>query len=212
MASFDPRAKLAMLSAKREILEIEADAIQSELTSLKVSRGGGNSDLVDSEGFPRADIDIFNVKLKRKRLNEINTDYKAIMKEIEEAVKLSYQTVAPPVTAPCSAASITVTAMDLDLLQPIAKLDQILAGSPAAAAGFKENDLLLKFGSVTLLSAPDGNAMPLVATAVGGSINKPIVVVVRRQGQEQLLTLTLVPKTWDGRGVLGCHLSPIVNK
>lgn len=40
--------------------------------------------LIDAEGFPRGDVDIVNVKNKRRRLAEINTDFKVIMKQIEK--------------------------------------------------------------------------------------------------------------------------------
>ena len=40
--------------------------------------------LIDAEGYPRGDVDIVNVKNKRRRLAEINTDFKVIMKQIEK--------------------------------------------------------------------------------------------------------------------------------
>lgn len=36
--------------------------------------------------------------------------------------------------------------------------------------------------------------------------NVPIVVVIKREKEE--LNITLIPKKWDGRGLLGCHLLP----
>ena len=45
---------------------------------------GIKESLIDAEGYPRGDVDIVNVKNKRRRLAEINTDFKVIMKQIEK--------------------------------------------------------------------------------------------------------------------------------
>ena len=58
------------------LLEIEADAIHSELTSPGPNGeppAGINDPLVDKDDYPRGDIDIYNVKRKRQRLRVINT-------------------------------------------------------------------------------------------------------------------------------------------
>jgi len=41
---------------------------------------------VDGEGFPRADIDLFRARELRKRLKEIQGDYKNVMKQIESGL------------------------------------------------------------------------------------------------------------------------------
>lgn len=65
-----------ILKNQQSLLEIEADAIYSELTSPGLngeSPAGINDPLVDKDDFPRGDIDMFNVKRKRQRLRVINT-------------------------------------------------------------------------------------------------------------------------------------------
>eukprot|EP00607_Mallomonas_marina_P003824 CAMPEP_0182430182 /NCGR_PEP_ID=MMETSP1167-20130531/38028_1 /TAXON_ID=2988 /ORGANISM="Mallomonas Sp, Strain CCMP3275" /LENGTH=149 /DNA_ID=CAMNT_0024614979 /DNA_START=64 /DNA_END=514 /DNA_ORIENTATION=+ len=82
----DKKKRLTELIAQREVLELEADAIASELTS-KGPKGeapaGIKDPVVDNEGFPRGDIDVYRVMANRQRLSVINTDHKKIMKEIE---------------------------------------------------------------------------------------------------------------------------------
>jgi 26S proteasome non-ATPase regulatory subunit 9 len=70
------REELKVLIAQRDLLELEAEAISSELLSTGPNGeppAGIKGNLVDSEGFPRGDIDIYSVRNKRNRLNVINT-------------------------------------------------------------------------------------------------------------------------------------------
>jgi len=87
MEFLSEKDQLKNLIAQRQSLEAEADAIFSELTS-KGPNGeppaGIKTPLVDSEGFPRNDIDLVNATSKRGRLAVINNDYKVLMSKIEE--------------------------------------------------------------------------------------------------------------------------------
>jgi 26S proteasome non-ATPase regulatory subunit 9 len=94
---------------------------------------------------------------------------------------------------------------EVALLAPIAKLDEILSGSPASHAGIHENDELLQFGHI---QASDPKAFASIAKLVGESVSKPIKLIVRRNNTE-IIEITLTPQPWGGRGLLGCHLSPI---
>jgi len=80
------REELKQLQSRREALEIEADAIYSELTSPGANGSapaGIKEPLVDAEGYPRGDIDIYRVRELRNRLSSINVDHKEIMGKIE---------------------------------------------------------------------------------------------------------------------------------
>jgi 26S proteasome non-ATPase regulatory subunit 9 len=150
-----------------------------------------------------------NVKNKRRRLAEINTDYKDLMKRIEAAMaKLHAALPDMPVASDRSTSTPTkasVTAASIDgNLSPMAKLDEILPSSPAATAGIADGDLLLKFGDIT---SSTEQFMSAIVQLVGQRVNQEIGIVVQRGAQTVALTLT--PKPWGGRGLLGCHLSSI---
>ncbi|DAZ97327.1 TPA: LOW QUALITY PROTEIN: hypothetical protein N0F65_003691 [Lagenidium giganteum] len=73
----------ARLSEAKDKIEAEIAAIAEELT------GGANppgltGPLVDSEGFPRADIDVYRVRHQRHAFACLQTDHKAVMKQIEQ--------------------------------------------------------------------------------------------------------------------------------
>ena len=42
--------------------------------------------LTDSEGFPRADVDVHSVRIARQSLAQLQTDHVRVMKEIETAM------------------------------------------------------------------------------------------------------------------------------
>eukprot|EP00520_Triparma_pacifica_P004280 CAMPEP_0118660616 /NCGR_PEP_ID=MMETSP0785-20121206/15792_1 /TAXON_ID=91992 /ORGANISM="Bolidomonas pacifica, Strain CCMP 1866" /LENGTH=264 /DNA_ID=CAMNT_0006553903 /DNA_START=127 /DNA_END=917 /DNA_ORIENTATION=+ len=78
-------SNLRSLDEQRKRFEEEALAITSELNSGDNPAGVSKS-LVDGEGFPRGDIDIFRVRSLRNRLSVLQTDHKRVMKEIEAAL------------------------------------------------------------------------------------------------------------------------------
>ena len=85
----DARKALAALDVKRKALENEADAIHAELMSEGpdgVPPMGIDTPLVDKDGYPRADIDVYRARTLRGRFKEIQTDHKALMKEIEQGL------------------------------------------------------------------------------------------------------------------------------
>lgn len=207
------REALHRLVAQRDALEVEADAIYAELTSPGLNGeppAGVKTPLIDAEGYPRGDIDIINVKNKRRRLAEINTDHKALMKQIEQALARYHETL--PAYTPPTASEIAEQSDLHSVAGPMAKLDQVLEGSPAAEAGIRENDLLLQFGDITAATEAYLNS---IVQLVGRSVNQPVAIVVQRAtvgggvGASERLELTIVPKPWGGRGLLGCHLTPI---
>jgi Nas2 N_terminal domain len=92
MSEYLSRSKetLNLLMAQRDALETEAFAINEDLTSPGPNgepAAGLKDSLVDAEGFPRADIDVYAVRNKRHRLSVINTDHKAVMKQIEAELR-----------------------------------------------------------------------------------------------------------------------------
>ena len=83
------RQQLSSLDAQRKSLEAEAEAIGSELTAEQPNGAppmGIDTPLVDREGYPRGDIDVYRARELRGRLAVIKTDHKALMKQIETAL------------------------------------------------------------------------------------------------------------------------------
>jgi 26S proteasome non-ATPase regulatory subunit 9 len=204
MTSF--KAEMDRLVGQRDALEIEAAAIADELNSVGPNGeppAGVKEPLVDAEGFPRGDIDLFLVRQKRHRLAEISTDHKEIMKKIEHILPSVYSTMEPTniIEIPPEPNS---TADDYSVLRPVATINEILPDSPASSAGVRDNDLLLSFGGIDCTYPNPFSSIPNV---VRDSINRPLSLVVRRN--DDILRLVITPRPWGGRGLLGFHLSPL---
>lgn len=194
------RERYEQLTAQKELLEVEAEAITEELTTGE-NPPGLKGNLVDSEGFPRADVDIYNIRNKRNRLAIINSDFKVIMKEIELLLPQIY------VSSNKQVEDFNEVADDGNL-KHIAIIDEILADSPANTAGLSDGDKLISFGGV---NSTYSNPLSAIPDVVKVNVNKIIPLVIRRSrdGKEEAININITPKVWNGRGLLGCHLTPI---
>ena len=72
------------LMAQRDALEREMGEIAELLDASNM--GGVSGPLVDTEGYPRADIDVHATRTMRHRLACLNTDHKELMGQIERGL------------------------------------------------------------------------------------------------------------------------------
>lgn len=115
---------------------IEAE-INIQLSILRANNCDMTTPLVDPEGFPRADLDIYAIRSARARIVGLRNDLKYTMDEIEKALQKVYDpSLAPPSTppsAPADAPSTPSTHRE-ESLSPFAKVDGVAPDSPAAHA------------------------------------------------------------------------------
>lgn len=196
---------------KRSDLEAEMNVIIHRL-----SQPGGpglSGNLVDSEGFPRSDIDIPVVRADRNRLAGLRNDHKDITEKIGQYIELLHSARVTPksstamesgsnrvgvddITSSNSGDSIN---MDVDISKPFAMVDEISEESPAAEDGLQLGDQIVKFGNVEY----GDNLLPKLASEAQMNQGKPVPMLVMRQGT--LVNLMVTPRTWRGRGLLGCN-------
>ena len=220
MADFDTnRAFLAQLQAQKDAYETEAFAISSDLSSPGPNGekpAGLKDPLVDAEGFPRSDIDVHATLEKRNRLAIINTDHKRLMKEIESLLGKLHSNIPPLVSSSSSSSSgngsrdemssASSSSFTTQALKPFAIIDEILEGSPAQLATLKDGDLLYEFGSVKYVTGVD--AIQHLPDIVRPNLNNPIKLQISRPPSTEIFEVEITPKSWGGRGVLGCHFTP----
>ncbi|GKY99176.1 putative 26S proteasome regulatory subunit [Mayamaea pseudoterrestris] len=89
----DIKQLLSDLHVKRETIDTEAQAIIGELTapvvdptddSKTVAPMGFDTPLVDHDGYPRGDIDVYRARSLRQRLNELQTDRTYMTQQMEK--------------------------------------------------------------------------------------------------------------------------------
>ena len=115
------------LMARKDAIEAE---IKDRLEVLKINNCTMQTPLVDSEGFPRADIDIWEVRHARVRIIELRNDLSTVMNSIMNGL----QGVFDPSLVARDTASDWPAASNPSGLHPFARVDGVAPGSPAASA------------------------------------------------------------------------------
>lgn len=100
--------------------------------------------------------------------------------------------------------STNVANGNVEITRAFGVIDEISEGSPAAEGGLQLHDKVLKFGNVTRETS---DVLQEIARLLVSSEGREIEVLVHRN--DQSVRLQVIPKRWEGRGLLGCHLQPI---
>ncbi|KAL8441578.1 hypothetical protein Emed_007542 [Eimeria media] len=243
-ADSDLAAEVEATFQKREQLSQQMEALSSFLTADGMP--GLRGPLVDEEGFPRADIDVYAVREARHRLAYLQTDYRNVQRRLEELLfrlhaesRTSSANETPQEAAPIDSRQEEKRADEVappPLLEAegpaFALVDVLQPQSPSSAAGLVCGDKILRLGSLRL-PPRDAAAGHANAHATNGALggegsshmtvselfrllpgeverhqNERMPVVIERRNR--VLSLWLTPRTWAGRGLLGCHLKPIL--
>lgn len=103
--------------------------------------------------------------------------------------------------------SVTSSAMDVDVVTsiPFAMVDEINESSPAAEDGLQLGDQVLKFGNVE----GGDNLLQRLAAEAQSKQGQAVSVPVMRQGAKVVLSVT--PRIWQGRGLLGYILILLIH-
>nr|XP_006640292.1 PREDICTED: 26S proteasome non-ATPase regulatory subunit 9 [Lepisosteus oculatus] len=184
--------------------EIE-EQIKAYYDVLEDQKGVGmDGPLVDVEGYPRADVDVFQVRTARHNISCLQNDHKAIMLEIEEALHQLHAREKAKRAWDEAEAREEAMEQARSPPQPFARVDAITPGSPASLAGLHVGDEIVEFGSVNSVNFQN---LQNIAMVVQHSEGKPLSITVIRSGQTVHLGLT--PQRWSGRGLLGCNIVPL---
>jgi 26S proteasome non-ATPase regulatory subunit 9 len=118
-----PAEQARALISQKDNIEAE---LETHISILKANNVTMQTPLVDPEGFPRADIDIYAVRGARVRIIELRNDLKSVMDAIAKALEGIYD---PALAVPSAQESSSRSA-----LKPFARVEAVAPGSPAAEA------------------------------------------------------------------------------
>ncbi|XP_005989036.1 26S proteasome non-ATPase regulatory subunit 9 [Latimeria chalumnae] len=195
-------SSVQLLVKKKDEIEAQIKAYYEVLDDQKGV--GMNGPLIDIEGYPRADIDIYQVRTARHNIICLQNDHKAIMKQIEEALHQLHAHEREKRAKDEAEAEAEAMEVEQRLPRPFAKVETITAGSPASMCGLQVGDEIIEFGSV---NTQNFRSLQNIATVVQHSEGKPLSIAVIRGGQKMHLGMT--PQRWSGRGLLGCNIVPL---
>ncbi|XP_024130377.1 26S proteasome non-ATPase regulatory subunit 9 [Oryzias melastigma] len=190
----------ALIKKKDEIEE----QIKAYFDVLEDQGVGIEGPLVDAEGYPRADVNLYQIRTARHNISCLQNDHKAIMAEIEEALHKLHACEKAKRDQNQAETSEEPMEQEVTLPPPFARVDTVTEGSPASAAGLRVGDEVIEFGSVNTKNFQN---LQNIASVVQHSEGKALRVGVIRSGQKVQMTLT--PQRWSGRGLLGCNILPV---
>ncbi|KAJ8710853.1 hypothetical protein PYW08_009368 [Mythimna loreyi] len=196
----------------------EKDRIENEIREqnaiLETNNVGMNDPLVDAEGYPRNDIDVYKVRHARHRIICLQNDHKSLMKSIERGLAEVHQDLlgsngeGPSVNATTSSNGHMNGTSSGDSIPHVVGEEQAFAvvgfvsdGSPADLAGLQEHDEILQFGSVNYQNFQD---ISQINDIVVHSVSQRVNVKVKRGANTVIMTV--VPRPWQQPGLLGCHI------
>ncbi|KAF2793484.1 26S proteasome non-ATPase regulatory subunit 9 [Melanomma pulvis-pyrius CBS 109.77] len=198
---------LQELIAEKDRLEAELKALGQVLDSHGVHM---NTTLTTFDGFPRSDIDVAQIRTTRARIIRLKNDYKGLMSRIEVGLHEHHARIQAQGPIAAAGASAISSSTPAALEAPFAKVNSVVAGSPADSAGLKVGDSITKFGWVDWTNH---DKLGRVAEAVSQNEGIPLTVKVLRPsasgGPAESVQMQLTPRNWGGRGMLGCHLLPL---
>ena len=138
-ASEDPAEQAKALIAHKDALE---DELNSQYSVLSANASTMNSPLLDSEGFPRSDIDVYAVRHARVRIIELRNDVKGVMDMIAKALEGVHEAghraseeAGPSRDGRDSSSNDMEISRDEEAeIKPFARVDGVAPGSPASDA------------------------------------------------------------------------------
>lgn len=199
---------------------------------------GMNGPLVDAEGFPRNDIDIYQVRQARQTIICLQNDHAQLLDQIHDLLNQYHAEIAttdPELINRASALELSngrkhggSVLLPLNA-RPLVVVNLVSPNSPAEEAvsiksqicicssaisaiiemylfsilqGLRVGDKILRFGSINETNFK--NSLEQIGEVVRNMQNQNVQLKVKRA--EQFLDMVLVPKTWVGRGLLGCNI------
>ena len=100
--------------------------------------------LVDSEGYPKADIDVYSIRNARAALIRLYNDLEGKRNEIQDALILVHQ---------CNHEVTSCDVLEDSKNRVFARITRVAPDSPADLAGLKRSDLIMEFGNVVYSSS-----------------------------------------------------------
>lgn len=189
--------------------KIQIEEEISELHKILEEQGnvGMTGSLIDNEGYPRADIDLYKVKSTRQQINRLQNDFKHLMEQMEEELVKIHSNKEGNVQVQLTSTNMRNNSQS-EKHKPFLKVTQVDFGSPSYEAGFKLSDKIVQFGPFNISNTRN---LSEIAEHVKSKVDKIILVSILRsennnENVENKMILKLTPKSWNGQGFLGCKL------
>lgn len=144
------------------------------------------------------------VRLARNKIICLQNDLKIVLQAIEEGLAKYFAENKDTPMDVATYASHNRSSTDSTSMAPFLRVNLVSENSPGHTAGVLVNDLITSFGSINSKNFKDLNQ---IGGLVKNCVNQPIKMKIVRNGTPN--EITLVPKEWNGQGLLGFKIAPI---
>nr|CCC92331.1 putative proteasome 26S non-ATPase subunit 9 [Trypanosoma congolense IL3000] len=220
MAGSTLRAELRELESKRyEVMK----KIEEAMAFLDTTPVGLRGSLVDSEGFPRDDCDLFAVRRARQTVNCGHNDLKSLETTIHEKLIQLHEECREEaeeqmrrdamknnknnMKAAGDGGEHAQLQKEMADKKPFVRIVRVVSGSPAAEAGLTAEDLVVQYGDLDAEKVLAGGYSEM--TRVTSSHEGKMMRVWVRSASGEVRELFVVPQKWKGDGLLGCTFEPV---
>uniref|UniRef100_A0A0N4ZQM3 Nas2_N domain-containing protein n=1 Tax=Parastrongyloides trichosuri TaxID=131310 RepID=A0A0N4ZQM3_PARTI len=158
--------------------------------------------LVDGDGFPRNDIDVYTVRITRSEIINLRNDRKELNNKIEELLLTIHEKAKEH-------ENINKEHSKEELVHrtsndPFVKVISIKPHSPSDNGGLLVGDEIIQFG---IYHKGNFNDLTQLSEYVKECEGNPIRITVARYGRP--IRLVVTPQKWSGEGLFGANMAKI---
>jgi 26S proteasome non-ATPase regulatory subunit 9 len=146
-----------------------------------------------------------SVRLARTQIICLQNDLKSLLKVIDDGLQKYFYDRKDVPEASSSKLPPQMKRMSIDEdLRPFLVVNLVTPNSPGDVCGVQVHDLILSFGSININNFKD---LQQIGELVKNCQNQQVKINIRRNTSH--VELILVPKIWNGQGLLGFKVAAI---
>eukprot|EP00828_Plagiopyla_frontata_P019724 TRINITY_DN25220_c0_g1_i1.p1 TRINITY_DN25220_c0_g1~~TRINITY_DN25220_c0_g1_i1.p1 ORF type:complete len:215 (-),score=46.94 TRINITY_DN25220_c0_g1_i1:34-678(-) len=164
-----------------------------------------DKNLIDEEGFPRADLEfgeLANYRVLKRNIRELKNDHVKLMKEIEQGLyglheiyrnsgeaqqeleqyETNLEKKQKQMQIEEEKSKHIEQQQQKEILMPFAEINEVTQDSPSSCSGIKVNDLIVKFGQINYYN---NDNLQNLASFVKSSENQDLEIILLRSSVEK---------------------------
>lgn len=187
-----PRLVQLSIQEVMELKKLIEDELIAHVSDLESHGVDLETPLVTDDGFPRADIDVYQIRHLRRNINMLQNDLAEVLARAHILLSEHFE------RGISSRNDLGVESRSASF----AIFYEVNRGGPIGQAGIRDMDRLIAMDDI---DASNHQKLTSISRHVAANEGKKIRVYIDRDGKR--LEFTVIPsRNWPGKGLLGCRL------